>query len=278
MKGAALLLALCLSAGAATADVARPRDLDTLLSVLQNAVIATGDATEVQIRDEKLHLTWKGTALIADPHNLFMEMQRATNDAERQELVDTYLAAFDDMLRLDTGILAPASLMPIIRPSNFAEHQPKTKALASEPWFAGLSIYLVEDSPSSTAYLQASRMQAAGLDFAAAKKIALENLAKRSPRFEPLGPKRWGLVLDGYYESSLLLDSELWRRMAEDQGEVIMVVPNRDLVVVDASGAPEAVAQLARFAQEVNETRPYPVSTYVFGWKGTHWEILPAQQ
>ncbi|SOC11024.1 uncharacterized protein YtpQ (UPF0354 family) [Rhodobacter sp. JA431] len=277
MRGAALLLALLLSAGAATADVARPRDLETLLAVLQNAALATGDATEVQIRDDKLYLTWKGTALIADPHNLFMEMQQAASDAERQKLVDTYFAAFDDILQLDTGVLDPASLMPIIRPSTFAEHIPDAKSVASEPWFAGLSIYLVEDSPSSTAYLRDDRMLAAGLDFETAKKQALANLSTLSPRFEPLGPKRWGLALDGYYESSLLLESELWRRMAEDQGEIIMVVPSRDAVVIDASGDPAAVQELAIFAQESGRARPYPVSEYVFGWKGTHWEILPKQ-
>ena len=279
MRAAATLLALVLAAGTAAADVPRPRSLDALLVVVQNAVLATGAATEVRIdpQSDTLLLTWKGTRLVADPHNLFMEMQRALTDAERQDLLDTYLASFDDLLALESGVLEPERLMPIIRPGSFAAHRPKDRAVVAEPWFAGLSIYLVEDGASSTAYVTPARLAGAGLDAAQAHQIALRNLAARKPGLEPLGPKRWGLVLDGTYESSLLLVSELWRRMAETHGPLIMVVPTREQVVLDASGDPSAIDDLAAFARETAQANPYPVSPFVFAWRAGRWEVLRGQ-
>lgn len=272
-------LALILAAGSATADIARPQSLDALLVVLQHAVEATGDATEVRpdATAHTLHLTWKGTQLVADPHNLFMAMQGAQTDAERQEMLDAYLAAFDDILRIESGALDPARLMPILRPSTFAEHAPEGRVVVSKPWMAGLSVYLVEDNPSSTAYVTPDDLQAAGLDAETAQKTASANLEHLRAQFQPLGAKRWGLVLDGYYESSLVLDTELWRRFAEDQGKLIMVVPSRDTVVVDTSGDPKAIGALADFAQRTMQANPYPVSDQVFGWTGQAWAVLPGQ-
>ncbi len=279
MRAATALLALALAAGAAAADVPRPRSLDALLVVVQNAVLATGAATEVRIdqNSDTLLLTWKGTRLVADPHNLFMEMQRALTDAERQELLDTYLAAFDDLLVLESGVLDPARLLPIIRSGSFADHLPEDRAVLAEPWFAGLSIYLVEDGASSSAYVTPARLADAGLDAAQARQVALRNLAARKPGLEPLGPKRWGLVLDGIHESSLLLVSELWRRMAETHGPLVMVVPTRDRVVIDASADPAAIDDLAAFARETAQAHPYPVSTFVFAWRAGRWEVVRTQ-
>ncbi|MFD2173339.1 hypothetical protein [Rhodobacter lacus] len=275
--GGGLALALSLASGA-VADIARPQNLDMLLVVLQNAVAATGEATGIRPdpKAHKLFLTWKGTALVADPHNLFMAMQRALSDAERQEMLDAYLAAFDDIIALESGALDPARLLPVLRPSSFAEHLPEARGLATEPWMAGLSIYLVEDRASSTAYVTPERLTGAGLDVAAAINAARANLEHQTPRFAPLGAKRWGLVLDGMYESSLLLDSELWRRVAEDQGPLLMVAPSRDTVVVDASGRPEAVQELADFALRTARANPYPVSESVFAWQRDHWQVVRA--
>ncbi|SOC02120.1 hypothetical protein [Rhodobacter maris] len=276
MRRGGLALALMLAAGPAAADIARPQSLDALLVVLQNAVAATGDATEIRPDPSahRLFLTWKGTQLVADPHNLFMAMQGAMTDAERQEMLDAYLAAFDDLVALEGGVLDPARLLPILRPSTFAEHLPEARKIAAVPWAAGLSIYLVEDRASSTAYVTPERLKGAGLDGASATKAALANLATHKTRFEPLGTQRWALVLDGTYESSLLLDNELWRRFAEDQGPPIMVVPNRDTVVVDTSGTPEAAADLAAFARAMQQANPYPVSDQVFRWTGQAWAVL----
>lgn len=72
----------------------------------------------------------------------------------------------------------------------------------------------------------------------------------------------------GTYEASLLLADELW---SGDQfkvdGDIVVAVPARDVLVVTGSHNRTAIARLRTLAAEL-ATGPYALTAVLYAWRG----------
>ncbi len=206
--------------------------------------------------------------------------------ARRALVLAEFEASLYDAL---AGAAAPApvpeNVMPIVRHRDFlaavreqagapgGEDAPVSRALAGDA-----VALLAYDTPSSIAVMSKESLGLADLSDAAAFALATRNLARRA---EALTWREEGglrvAVLDGSYESSLLLLDGVWSALEADLGgPVAVAVPARDLLVAGRADRPEDVAALrALIANAAFD--PYAVSEEVFVRREGRWEVLATE-
>lgn len=82
------------------------------------------------------------------------------------------------------------------------------------------------------------------------------------------------MTLDDYYETSFLLDSELWAGLSSQIGPIAAVAPTRDVLLFGPSDSDGLVDLIVELRDDVMQTSPYLLSDFVFVWSDTGWQVL----
>jgi uncharacterized protein YtpQ (UPF0354 family) len=128
------------------------------------------------------------------------------------------------------------------------------------------------------ACLSLERIETAGPSMAEIEQAAINNMAARLSqvvlRGDDLASDISMLVLDGSYESSLLLVPALWDDVEAVAGPVAVAIPARDLIVFAPLSQPKRIAALREIAAECAGTAAYPISDALLVRKGDAWTTL----
>jgi hypothetical protein len=240
-----MAMSLVLCAAAAQAEVARPATAGDTLRLMRDAYAAHPQADQVQI-DTGLGavITTRrdGTDVTSYPDNLHRALQDAATDADRQAVLDRFVASAFEL----TGDLPPdpAALMPVLRPPAMFAGQ--TDGPISAPFPGPLEMFFVLDAPSGAAFVTGDMLGALRLDAAGVQGRAIANLQARDGQVRVQGSGPYMIVADGYYESSLLLDPALWDSVDAQIGQVVALPLARDLLLFADADRPDMLAALKR--------------------------------
>jgi uncharacterized protein YtpQ (UPF0354 family) len=139
-----------------------------------------------------------------------------------------------------------------------------------------LVILWVLDSPTSTSSVTAELLEDNRLDTEKLAEKALENLTRKASDIQTSSENGMTFVLlDEYYESSLMLLPDLWQAIDDDLGTVVAGVPSRDLLIYVDGDNPDDVAELRDLVERMSGQLSYPVSGDLFRWDGSAWQLLP---
>jgi len=120
---------------------------------------------------------------------------------------------------------------------------------AHEPLNEQLVIVYAEDRSSRIRYLTRKEVAAMDLEPGQLRALAAANLGNILP---PVSLRRGNavamVVAGGDYEASLLAAPELWSAKMAAEGELVVAIPARDLLLVTGTGTPGGVAQLREAA------------------------------
>ena len=271
-----LVLALVVAAGAAIAEVPRPSSVDDTLKAMAEALRATGLYEEVVIdrADNSVrYSTAEGEDRRSFPDNLHRTLIQAETDAARQDALDQFVAA---MIETHEATKASASdaanVLPVVRPVDFGVGQASAQ-LVSRPLAGDLRVYYVIDRPNSLSYVTVPILGDMELSVADLPELAARNFANKgwAPEFE--GDGIWLLLFDGNYESSFLLQEELWNGLDERLGTVLMIALARDLVLFTDADFDGAEKELQRLADENFDKMSYPLSSEIYVWTENGWAL-----
>jgi uncharacterized protein YtpQ (UPF0354 family) len=82
------------------------------------------------------------------------------------------------------------------------------------------------------------------------------------------------MLTDDAYQSSRILFHEDWSSVATQYGgHLIVAVPASDVVIFGRESDPVAVKAVANLARKMFDDAQHPVSTKVFRWTATGWDI-----
>lgn len=143
---------------------------------------------------------------------------------------------------------------------------PSDDAIVLSPEYRFLDDELVDelfilyafDLPGHFRYVNGHDCRTLGLDPARLRSLAVRNLTQRRGKPEVLRPHGPAIMfrLDGDLEASLLLVDHFWPPFARDiPGELVVVVPSRDVLAVSGTGIPGGVETL-RYAARRAWERP----------------------
>lgn len=272
------LLLLALIALPARAEIARPERLEDTLALMAEALAGADwvERVEIDAADHALSVTHQGRdeAMTAYPDNLHRNLQNAASGSERQQILDDFLASQREIATLPP--MSAKDILPVIRSKDFAAGTPLDNGgLASQAFVGDMVVFYVHDTPRSMSYVSVETRDELGLDQGALHALALANFDARG--FEPAfqGEAITMLTLDGNYEASFLLMSELWETLDSQQGTIGAVALARDVVLfgdLELEGLGGALQQIAadNFAN-----MSYAISPELIYWQGGAWHLAP---
>ncbi|MEO1000209.1 MAG: hypothetical protein AAFW69_06355 [Pseudomonadota bacterium] len=146
--------------------------------------------------------------------------------------------------------------------------------LYSRELTAGLRGYLVQDSPTAIMYMHDASAQIAGRSVPSLWAEADANMEALAAQADIV--RGWAnvVILDGYYEASLLMAEAFWERQAAlVAGPLLAIVPARDVLVFADGSEPGIHARLKDLATQSYDEYAYPVSPEVLRWTGSTWVV-----
>ena len=118
-----------------------------------------------------------------------------------------------------------------------------------------------------------------GIPLPEVRQIAVANLKRNLPQigFADHGPFR-RIVTGENLEACTLLATSFWDQIADEtDGEIVVAVPNRDLVLFCGNRSIEGVKALREAVAEVlAEDDNHNLSEHLFAWRGQRWVLYDA--
>lgn len=256
------------------ADVPRPETLDDTLNIMADAYRDTGlfESVTVDAQDQSVSLTREGdSAYTSYPDNLHLILQGAESDAERQGLLDDFIAAMVEQATRSSEEVPDASLIvPLVRVQDFAA-EAGDMGPVSDPFVGDMRIFYAFDYPSSFAYVTQESLDDLGLDPADLAAVAQENFDARGWAPELQGDGIWMLTFDGNFEATFLLNDAMWRGFDEQLGTILMMALARDLILFTDADIEGAEAEMHRIADENFDQLSYQLSKRLYQWTDAGW-------
>jgi uncharacterized protein YtpQ (UPF0354 family) len=224
---------------------------------------------------EPLHL--KVTAPDGGTSSAFLDnayTQYEGDPDSRQEIIEQHVAARVEAEAAPQP-LDPANIVPVIKDRGWLESVKQSVAASGgkEPFNQVvedlnevLVIVYAEDTPRNIRYFSADDLAKAGVERTRLRALAVANLRRVLPEIELHdSPVVSMLTAGGTYESSLLLLDELWTgdKLKVD-GDYVVAVPSRDLLLITGSRNKEGLAKLRELAEEIATTGSYTLTGELF--------------
>ncbi|MFA6244462.1 MAG: DUF1444 family protein [Candidatus Hydrogenedentales bacterium] len=138
-----------------------------------------------------------------------------------------------------------------------------------------LIVYAV-DSENSIAFLPPAAMEEANISRGELRLLAASNLKRLLPKIERAGDNGlYMFTVGGTYEASLLLLDTIWAGMqAEVQGEVVVSVPTRDVLLVTGSENAAGMSKVREIAEAAWKAGPYRLTPQLLVYRDGKFQML----
>ncbi|MCB0402143.1 MAG: DUF1444 family protein [Flavobacteriales bacterium] len=169
------------------------------------------------------------------------------------------------------GVINPERIVPIIKDNAFLEEVKRLKNTDSldnviETYNSELVIIYVEDTEKTVRHLSQKDFKELNISTDTLKEFALANLHDLLPEIEKHGETGYYMVtVGGTYESSLILADDIWtQENFPVQGEIIVGIPSRDLLIVTGSEDPENMNKLRVLINDIHQNGSHIISNRIF--------------
>ena len=209
--------------------------------------------------------------------NAYLEYQSNSNDLD--EILTRYLKVSDSLYNYKTDFVNVNDILPVIKDLRFIEHLKEVQPdfednLLFEKYNDELFIFYVEDTETNINYLNREDFLSLQMNFSDLKLKSIENL-ENSVKIEKHGENGYYMIVaDGNYESSLIL-MDIWsNENFALEGEFVIGIPARDVLIVTGSNDIENLKVLKEVVENINETGDHLVSDKIFIFKNNKFEFF----
>ncbi len=189
------------------------------------------------------------------------------------------LAELEPQLNAFAAALSPAPatgvdgdgkrLVIMIKPRSWVEQAAaQLGRIATAPIAGELMAVFAFDTPDSVIYEITEALPEGAMAH------ALENVLDLVEGPEILGDDPFLIQAGGTYEASLLL-ADFWDDLADQvQGDLVVAVPTRDLLMVSGTADADRYARLVQLVAEALAGSPrYPLSAQILRWEARTWVL-----
>jgi uncharacterized protein YtpQ (UPF0354 family) len=201
----------------------------------------------------------------------------------RAAVIERYARALLDSRPASEAPIDRARIVPVVkddawlkeaRRAMLARGGAETPQHVVEQLAPGLIVIYAEDSPGQVRYLTEKDIAGLGLKKEALRALAVNNLHALLPKVELLPGELISMFrADGNYEASLLLFDDIWSSgTLRVNGEAVVAVPARDLLLVTGSKNRAGVARLREVAAKLAREASYGISDRLFVYRGGRFQ------
>jgi len=236
---------------------------------MPHATLTMLGETVIGIKDER------GKEATTYMDNIWLVYSRGEED--RRTLLGRYLRTAMSLVE-EKPPLDRKSVVAIIKDSQYMEMFSPQNMAAHEHLCGDLWIVYAEDLPESTMSLHTDRLKSSGVLESEVKELARENLQRIMPATERYGEGPWYLLTaGGDYTASLFLFGGMWEDFASlVDGNVVAVVPSRDVVLFTGSGSLEGLRAIRERAREIVASGDHVISETLILRTAGQWEVFNA--
>lgn len=280
MKRIFALVSLLVALGVhAASDVLSPQQFTEEFRAALAAALPEATVTVV----EPLHLTIKaadGEAARAFLDNAYSEY--SGKPAIKSDVIARYVASFAESTK-ESGPLNPRHIVPVIKDRAWSKEMRRAAKARSggapaeqviEKLNDDLVIVYAEDTPQNIRYFGPKDLQEAGVQKDQLRALAIENLRRILPPPEAVkGPLVSMMTAGSDYVPSLLLLDEVWSAdKLGVEGEIVIAVPTRDVLLFTGSNNQEGVKKLRELAKQTAADGPYSLTDRLFVYRDGEFE------
>lgn len=208
--------------------------------------------------------------------NAYKEYQLSPDNFEG--IVHKYSGSTEELYREYDAIQIDA-IIPLIKPIAFLEslrELSRQNGLEKEPWVVyeqyndQLVIVYAEDTPKSIRYFTQEEFDKMGIPKEDLFLMAVENLFRILPPMQRQGGEGLYLVTaGGDFEACLILLGGIWNNENFPvQGDLVVSIPNRDMLIVSGSEEHEKLQVLKEITKEAYTNGHHSLSPYLYKWDG----------
>jgi uncharacterized protein YtpQ (UPF0354 family) len=216
-------------------------------------------------------------------HNAYELYQQSPK--ELSAIIQRYAASSLDTLTQMDETVDRTRIVPVIkdrawleetRQAMLAHGMDKAPEHVWQDFSPDLVILYAEDLPTNIRYLTPDNLKELGLELAELRTLACDNLRRILPDIECKGSDGlYMLTAGGDYEASLLLADKIWSSgQFQVQGEIVVAIPTRDLLLVTGSESTESLEKLRELAKEAYEGGSYRLTPKLFVYRNGKFEWL----
>ena len=198
-------------------------------------------------------------------------------------IISLYLRSASD-LYIEEKPIQKNKIIPLIKDAGYIDDMAITlnqnnktnepASLVYEKYNDKLVVVYAEDAENGIAYFTSERFKESGINKDSLFILALKNLDSVLPKIEILGEKGYYMITaGGNYEASLILLTDIWtKENIQVNGDIIISIPTRDLLLVTGSKDLDIIKKVKAVAKEAWETGPYQLLPDLFYWNGKKFE------
>lgn len=171
------------------------------------------------------------------------------------------------------------NIVPVIKPHSFLnmtthEGGPKVNPGVYDIYNDELVILYAMDLPNNVRGVSESDLTNLGIARESLHVMSINNLVNLIPEIQVKGGNGLFMVMaGGTYESSLILHLDL---IHEDNfkvnGDLVIAIPNRDVLLITGSNDTQNIAKVATIANQMFSENNYPISPFLFKLKDNKWQ------
>jgi uncharacterized protein YtpQ (UPF0354 family) len=250
-----------------------------LLAMAPGHEVTVIEALHLKLRSAEGHET---TAFLRNAYATYLQ-----SPEEQEAIMTRHIGSYLDVPQAGQP-LDSSRIVPVVKDRGWMAEVRRSSEEAGTPGAAFLKVLdelnedlvvlYAEDSPTNIRYFSDDDLVESGIERSSLRALAVANLRRILPKVEVhRGPQVCMLTAGADYVSSLLLLEELWEpRKLGLEGEIVLAVPSRDVVLVTSSQSEEGVRQLRRMAQETARDSPYSVTEMLFVHRQGRFQRLDA--
>lgn len=201
-------------------------------------------------------------------NNAYSEYNREPDSLE--SILDKYVTSTLELYKPKVPV-KESRIVPVIKDNRFLDELKRIQKDEDTNNVYGryneeLIIFFVEDRDNSINYLTIKDTANLGVSKDSLLEFSLENLNSLLPPIESHNNDEYYIVIaDGYYESSLILLRDIWtKENFPVEGEIVIAIPTRDVLLVTGSDNQKGVDKVIKVVEDLDQTGDHLVSNKLY--------------
>jgi uncharacterized protein YtpQ (UPF0354 family) len=246
---------------------------DALLLLFSNVEFDVINDTTIEGR-----LNEKSVRIAVD--NAYKEYLADPNSLDT--VLNKYVAVANKSFAVSAGININR-IVPVIKPAKYLEDTrieakkmgvTKNADSVFEKYNDQLIIAYAEDTGNDIKYLTPDDLKSLGIKPGSLRQLAIRNLdALLTSIKRKDGGGFYMIIAGGNYEASIvLLNDFLTKENFPVDGDIVVAIPNRDMLLITGSNNTAGISKIKALANNIFTTGNYKLSNYLYRWNGNIFE------
>jgi len=225
-----------------------------------------------------------GTEQTAFLENAFTEYQ--AHPELRNEVLEKFVAALRETIGHPKGEIDRTRIVPVIKDAAYLTevrraleargHDTAKLSQAHDIYNSELVVLYAEDTPNNMRYLTDDDVSELEIQREDLRPLAVENLRRLLPDVKMAGDGGVFLMqAGGDYEASLLLIESIWGSgQIEVDGEIVVAIPARGILIVTGSDNKPGLKTVRELAAKTSAEAAYRLTPHLFVFRHGRFEVF----